>query len=176
MHGGVYILDDFWLLIQVNSCRHVWIEELREVRHFVRSPRCDWLQHSRPPHKLGPVLSSPHASPAAAPRPSTAFWRGFEPAHGCTRAKCHEIRVDLLLRGVRLWLSPMSAAALSRTKAAEVIFKEHLVSGQSLERAGPWRRVDRIPLISPRHHALLPVLVFTLPCPSDWSGVVESPV
>ena len=45
-------------------------------------PSCDWLQHSRTPHKLGPVLSSPHALPAAAPQPGDALCRGFELAHG----------------------------------------------------------------------------------------------
>ena len=37
----VYILDDFWFLIRVNSSRHFLIEEPRAVRHFVGSPR--WL-------------------------------------------------------------------------------------------------------------------------------------
>ena len=35
----VYILDDFWILIQVNSSGHFGMEEVRAVRHFVRSPR-----------------------------------------------------------------------------------------------------------------------------------------
>ena len=45
-------------------------------------PSCDWLQRSRAPHKIGPVLSFPHASAAAVPQPSNALWRGFELAHG----------------------------------------------------------------------------------------------
>ena len=35
----VYILDEFWLLLQANLSPHFLIGELRAVRHFVRSPR-----------------------------------------------------------------------------------------------------------------------------------------
>ena len=91
---------------------------LSEVRAG-SGPRCDWLQQSRTSHKIGPVLSFPHASSAAALQPNNALWRGFELAHGDNSTK---MPVDLLLRGVRLWLWlwlwlwRMSAAASTRTQ------------------------------------------------------------
>ena len=48
---------------------------------------CDWLQQNRTRHKIRPVLSFPHASPATAPQPSTALWRDFEVAHGVNSTK-----------------------------------------------------------------------------------------
>ena len=48
----------------------------------------------------------------AALQPSNALWRGFEFAH---RANSTKSFVSLLLWGWRLWLSPMSVAALINT-------------------------------------------------------------
>ena len=87
---AVYLLDDFWLLIQVSSFLN---------RRAPRGP--PFCQKSAPanvreqnrtlykigPHKIGPVLSFPHASSAAALQPSNALWRGFELAHGVNSTK-----------------------------------------------------------------------------------------
>ena len=50
-------------------------------------PSCDWLQHSRMLYKIGPVLSFPYTSPAAAARPSNTLWYGLELALGVNSTK-----------------------------------------------------------------------------------------
>ena len=53
-------------------------------------PSCKWLQQSRTPHKIGPVLSFPHESLAASPQP---FRRGELRAQ---KLKSHLVRTQRL--------------------------------------------------------------------------------
>ena len=85
IHGGVY---SRWLLAFTRSIALAIFESKSSARSAILSevragycPSCDRLQQYHIPHKVGPFLSFPHASPVTAPQPSNALWCGFKLAH-----------------------------------------------------------------------------------------------
>ena len=89
----VYILDDFCLF---NTGQ--FVSPFLNLRAPRGPPFCEksapadvraviGCDTACTPHKIEPVLSFPHALPAAAPQTSTALWRGSELAHGVNSTK-----------------------------------------------------------------------------------------